>query len=140
VKFVKLSKTAKIPTRKTKFSAGYDFYADETITIPPLGVVVVPTNIGIEDMKTNQYLQVSLRSSSSIEIPVVMANGVGIIDADYPSDQSIGCILFNRMPNMRVTIDKGMRIMQGVLLNYHTIDDEIPPTKERVAGYGSTNN
>lgn len=134
----KFEKDAILPRRGTLNSAGYDFHTNEEVRIPPGCAKVVKTGVTFEDLPENMYIQLSLRSSIALKRPLLMANGVGIVDADYAGNE-IGFILFNRDNNMPVTIDKGERIGQGVLLPYGVAYSEIPPTEERVGGYGSTN-
>lgn len=139
MKFVKLTESAIIPERKTKKAAGYDLHADETVTIPPLGVAVVSTGIKTEGMPEDQFLDIRLRSSTSINRWVLLANGAGVVDADYEdTGLPIGFILFNRSTTVPVTIDKGERIAQGVILPYYTTSDEKKPTRKRTGGSGST--
>ena len=139
MKWVKLRDDAIIPTRATEHSAGYDFYAAETVRIMPGEVKVVPTGITFEGMEADEFLQLSLRSGVSIKRPFLVANGVGIVDSDY-ADQEIGIILFNRSQNIPAVVDKGERIAQGVILKYYTAEGEKKPTRKRTGGYGSTGN
>jgi dUTP pyrophosphatase len=138
MKWTQLTETAVIPTRGTEYSAGYDFYADATVSIEPNGVAIIPTGISFVDMNNDEYLQLSLRSSTSLTRPVVLANGVGIVDSDY-AGKEIGIIIRNMMPNMRLTVDKGTKLAQGILLKYLTVDNEEAITTKRTGGYGTTN-
>ena len=139
MKWVKLRDDAIIPTRATEHSAGYDFYAAETVRILPGEVKIVPTGITFEGMEADAFLQLSLRSGVSIKRPFLLANGVGIVDSDYAGNE-IGIILFNRSQNIPAVVDKGERIAQGVILKYHTVAGEKKPTRKRTGGYGSTGN
>src|SRR5574344_1636212 len=84
--FRKNSGDIKLPTRATEHSAGYDFYSPVDITIPPHEMVMIWT-----DVKANMYydnvLLLFVRSSMG-KYPVVIANGTGLIDADYYSNES----------------------------------------------------
>lgn len=137
MKFVKLHEDAQLPVRATEKAAGYDFHAYETTTIPPLGIAVVPTGITFEGMADTQYLDMRIRSGTPIKRKVMLANGAGVVDADYEG-RDIGIILFNPSMSLPVTIDKGERIAQGLLLKYDVTDDEKKPTKKRTGGMGST--
>lgn len=139
MKWVKLRDDAIIPTRATEHSAGYDFYAAETVRIMPGEVKIVPTGITFEGMQADEFLQLSLRSSISIKRPFLLANGVGIVDSDYAGNE-IGIILFNRSQDIPAVVDKGEKIAQGVVLKYHTVTGEKKPTRKRTGGYGSTGN
>ena len=74
-----------IPVRKTKFSAGYDIEAAEEITIPPFELGVKPTLIptGLKAYCQEDEFLLLVNRSSGPKKGLVMANSVGIIDADY---------------------------------------------------------
>lgn len=138
MKFIKLREDAILPVRSTKYSAGYDFYSVESVVIPPNEVKIVKTGISFEDMDKDSYLQLSLRSSVSIKLPLLLANGVGIVDSDYCNNE-IGIILYNH-GNEELTINKNEKLAQGVLLKYQTVTNEEEINNERTGGFGSTNN
>jgi dUTP pyrophosphatase len=138
MKWIKLHEDAVEPTRATENSAGYDFYSNEDVRILPNEVKVVKTGISFEGLPANGFIQLQLRSSISIKRPFIMANGVGIIDADYAGNE-IGIILWNRS-NIPAVVDKGEKFAQAILLKYNTIDGEEKPTAKRTGGLGSTGN
>lgn len=138
MKWIKLDNEAIEPTRGTEDSAGYDFYANESVRLLPNEVKVVKTGISFENMPKNGFIQLALRSSISIKRPFLMANGVGIIDADYAGNE-IGIILYNR-GTIPAVVDKGEKFAQGILLKYNTVSEEEKPTTKRKGGYGSTGN
>ena len=75
-----------LPERKTKYSAGYDVEAAEDCVVPAYKFGQKPTLIktGIKAyMPENEYLMLTNRSSNPGKRGLVMANSVGIIDADY---------------------------------------------------------
>ena len=129
----------KLPTRATAHSAGYDFYS-------PVDVVIEPGKscFFFTDIKANMYwdnvLMLYVRSSMG-KHPVVIANGTGIIDSDYYSnednDGNIGFRLLN-LGDEPYEIKVGDRIGQGVFLKYGTVKDDNAST-ERKGGFGSTN-
>jgi dUTP pyrophosphatase len=143
MKWIKLTEDAIEPTRATEFSAGYDFYANESVRVLPMQVVKVKTGIGFTGMPKNGYLAMALRSSKSIERPFIMPNSPAIIDADYEttedSPKEINIILWNR-GNIPAVIDKGEKFAQGILQKYYTVEDEEKPTKKRTGGTGHTGN
>jgi dUTP pyrophosphatase len=129
-----------LPTRKTENSAGYDFYSNESAFVKPNEMHIFWTDVKVE-LDTDKYLQCSVRSSLAIQ-GLILANGVGIVDSDYYSNESndgnIGIMLRN-LGNNYVKIAKGDRIAQGVILKYHTIEEQlVKKMNVRIGGLGST--
>ena len=128
----------KCPERKTKFSAGYDFYCPADVVIPSFTSVVIPTGYKVK-LEPDEVLTLHIRSSLAFKKGLRMTNGVGIIDADYYNNpDNEGEILigvFNAGVHTQV-IKKGERFAQGVVFNYRTWGDE--PEEERTGGVGST--
>lgn len=128
----------KIPTRSNAHSAGYDFYSPVDITIPPRGMCMVWTDIKV-CMNDDEVLMLYVRSSMG-KHPVVIANGTGVIDADYYSnpdnDGNIGFRLLN-LSDEPYEICVGNRIGQGVFQKYLITDDD-KAEGERISGFGST--
>lgn len=137
MKFIKLYEDTILPMRGTENSPAYDFFAAETVRIEPNGVAVVPTGISFEGMPTDQFLQLSLRGSISLHRPFLLANGVQIVGSD-DEGLEIGIILYNRSNKIPAVVDRGEKIAQGILLNYHTIGSKKKPTKKKKDGYSST--
>ena len=87
------------------------------------------------------FLQLSVRSSSPLKYWLMMANGVGIIDADYYNNPNNEGEIFLQIYNLspfNIQIKKGEAIGQGVILSYTTVEDDIS-AGERTGGFGSTN-
>ena len=88
----------------------------------------------------NTFLQLSVRSSSPLKYWLMLANGVGIIDADYYNNPDNEGEIFLQIYNLSpfaLQIKKGEYIGQGVILPYLTTEDDAA-TGERVGGFGST--
>lgn len=132
----------KLPKRKTKCSAGYDFATPFEIDyskIDPSDVVAIPTGIKAH-MPDDIVLQMHIRSSMGIH-RINIANTVGIIDADYYNNESNeGDILIALVNTGRsqMTIGEGDRISQGIFTKYYTTQDD-DSNELRTGGYGSTN-
>ena len=134
----------KMPERSTTNSAGYDFFAAETVTVRPVSYApsmrptLVKTNIKAY-MQPDEFLQLCNRSSNPKK-GLLMANGVGIVDSDYYSnpdnDGNIGFIFWN-VGDEALVINKGDKIGQGIFLKYLKTDDD-SATGERSGGWGST--
>lgn len=93
-------------------------------------------------LNPDTYLELSLRSSSPLKYLLVLANSVGIIDADYADNpDNEGEIFFQviNLSNMPIQLKKGDIIGQGIIKSYLTTDDDMPGG-DRTGGFGSTTN
>ena len=74
-----------LPIRKTKNSAGYDVEAAEDVIIPPFEFGMKPTLIptGLKAYCPEDEFFILVNRSSGPKKGYVMANSIGIIDADY---------------------------------------------------------
>ena len=87
------------------------------------------------------FLQLSVRSSSPLKYWLMLANGVGIVDADYYNNPDNEGEIFFQLYNLspfNIQIKKGEAIGQGIILPYATVEDDIS-AGERTGGFGSTN-
>ncbi|GAV26350.1 deoxyuridine 5'-triphosphate nucleotidohydrolase [Carboxydothermus islandicus] len=128
-----------IPRRKTKASAGYDLEAAEDVVLNPGEVKLVPTGVKAY-MPEDEVLLIYIRSSLAVKKGLILANGVGVVDADYydnPENEGhIMVPLFN--PGKEpVTIRKGERIAQGIFTKYLKTEDD-QAEGQRTGGFGST--
>lgn len=129
-----------LPKRKTAKSAGYDFVLPCDVRLNPRSVsAIIPTNVKAF-MPDDEVLMLYIRSSIGIKQHVTLANGTGIIDADYFSnpdnDGNIGICLQNNS-NEIVSFKKGERIMQGIFVKYAVCDSD-DTNEVRKGGFGST--
>lgn len=99
---------------------------------------LVPTGIkAIID--SDKYLELSVRSSCPLKYWLVMANGVGIIDADYANNPSNDGEIFFQLINFSpypIQLCKGDCIGQGIIKPYFKVDED-NVTKIRQGGFGS---
>ncbi|PEH36171.1 Deoxyuridine 5'-triphosphate nucleotidohydrolase [Candidatus Phytoplasma asteris] len=129
-----------LPQRQTKFSAGYDFEASQSIEIPPQTVILVPTGIKAY-FPCNEVLLIYVRSSLPLKKQLTLANGVGVVDSDYYNNlQNEGHIFialynFSKSP---VQVFKGERIAQGIFQTFFQITQEKENNFYRKGGFGST--
>lgn len=132
--------TAIMPTRKTKGSAGYDFYLPCDVRIAPRSrTLIINTGIKVY-MPPDEVLMLHIRSSVGLIKGVTLCNCTGIIDCDYvdnpDNEGEIGLALQNNS-DKEVTFARGERIMQGVFVKYYTVDND-KTTGERKGGTGSS--
>lgn len=136
-------KSINLPIRKTKGAAGYDIEAAEDCVIEPFKPGDNPTLVktGLKAyMPEDEYLMLCNRSSNPKKKGLVMANSVGIIDADYygnPDNDGAIMFAFYNVKNEPVTIKKGEAIGQGIFMKYLTIDND-SADGIRTGGFGST--
>ena len=156
-----------LPTRATKFSAGYDFVvAQDTIVPSYTNVTNLPytgtTPASFDEMakftKSHQfkptlvptgvkayipagsYLQLSVRSSCPLKSWLILANGVGIIDGDYYNNPDNEGHIFFQIINLSpadIILHRGDKIGQGIFLNYYLTEDD-EASGGRLGGFGST--
>ena len=132
-----------LPIRKTKYSAGYDIEAAEDCIIPAFKPGQAPTLVktGLKAyMAEDEYLMLCNRSSNPKKKGLVMANSVGIIDADYygnPDNDGHFMFSFFNIKEEDVQIKKGEAIGQAIFQKFGVVDDD-NAEGERVGGFGST--
>ena len=127
-----------LPTRSDPRSAGYDFYSPTDVVLAPGESKLIFTDVKA-NMLPDEVLMLYVRSSMG-KVPIVIANGTGVIDSSYYSnvgnDGNIGFRLLN-LGNVSYEIHIGDRIGQGVFMKYLVTDDD-DTTGVRHGGYGST--
>ena len=159
-----------LPIRKTAQSAGYDFVVAEDIIIPPYmqqykdmllegrptkpliladAAAAIKTanakiklvSIGMKcQLDPGTYLELSVRSSCPLKHWLILANSVGIIDADYYNNPDNEGEIFFQIINLApfpIHLKRGDAIGQGIIKPYLTTEDD-NATGERTGGFGST--
>lgn len=133
-----------MPERKTKYSAGYDVCAAEDCVIEPFTKGDKPTLVktGIKAyMLADEYLMLCNRSSNPGKKGLVLANSVGIVDADYygnPDNDGLIMYAFYNVKSEPVEIKKGDIIGQAIFQKF-LITDNDNAEGMRIGGFGSTN-
>lgn len=130
-----------LPIRKTKYSAGYDFEAITDIILKPNETLKIGTGIKVK-MENDDMLMLVVRSSMGFKYNVRLCNQVGIIESDYYNNKDNEGHIWVRLQNHgneNFIIKKGETYIQGIFTKFLMIDDEEIIEKERVGGFGSTN-
>ena len=102
---------------------------------------LVPTGIKCE-VPEDMYLELSVRSSCPLKHWLILANGVGIIDADYYNNPDNEGHIFFQIINLSpfdIVLKKGDTIGQGILKKYYVTDNDAADGF-RAGGFGSTDN
>ena len=136
------NKGVNLPQRSTARSAAYDIEAAEDITIPKFHAGAQPTLIptGLKAYCQPDECYLVLNRSSGPKHGIVLANGVGLIDADYyensETDGHFQVLVFNVLDH-DLEIKKGDRIAQ-VMFQKFLVADGDAATGVRRGGIGST--
>jgi dUTP pyrophosphatase len=139
VRITRLHPSTVLPSYQTNGAAGFDLAASVDMTIAPGAVVLVPTGLVIE-APAGHFLGVFARSSTPLKKGLMVANGVGIVDADYcgPADEiKIEVFNFTREP---VVVTAGDRLAQGVILPFVRAEwqEQAAATAPTRGGFGAT--
>ena len=84
----------KLPTRATKGSAGYDFYAPVSFSLDTRETMKMPTGIRVK-ISEGWFLGIFPRSGLGFKYRLQLNNTVGIIDSDYYDSSNEGHIITN---------------------------------------------
>lgn len=88
----------------------------------------------------DKYLELSARSSTPLKYWLIVANSVGIIDADYYNNPSNEGEIFVQVINLApfpIQLKRGDKIAQGIIHSYYRTEDAIVGG-QRTGGFGST--
>ena len=139
VRIHRLRPNVSLPKYESAAAAGFDLAAAESMTIGPGEVQLVPTGLVIE-VPDVLFLGIFARSSTPLKRGLMVANGVGVVDADYcgPTDEVKVQVL--NFTQKAVTLAEGDRIAQGILLPITRVEgDEVESVeRESRGGFGST--
>lgn len=140
IEIVRLTDTAKIPTRGSKYAAGYDLYVDckDEVLIRPHTTQYFKTGIAMAIPK-GFYGAIYARSGLATRQGLRPPNCVGVIDADYRGE--IGLPLHNDT-DITQTVAPYQRVAQMVVQPCWKLDfrevDALNDTKRGSNGFGST--
>lgn len=136
-KYRKTEGEVHLPTKATKRSMAYDFYANGSYVVEPNQVVKVWTDVKAY-MRPNEGLILNVRSNMGGIF--MLANTQGWIDSDYHNnpnnDGNIGIFLLNISDETQF-INVGDRIAQGAFFSILKADNGNTKTT-RKGGFGST--
>ena len=139
LKIKRLDPGVGLPQPATHHSAGFDLASAVDLEVPPRSIRLVGTGLVIA-VPEGYFLGVFARSSTPLKRGLMVANGVGVIDADYcgPDDEIKVQVL--NITDAPVQVARGDRLAQGIVLPCPRIEWE-EVTEMRVptrGGFGST--
>lgn len=131
-----------LPIRKTKYAAGYDIEAAEDTIIPAYTKGIKPTLIptGLKAYCMPDEWCMLVNRSSGPKKGLIMANSIGVIDADYYNNESNDGHFYFQYFNCLdhdILIKKGDVIGQVIFQKYLIVDND-EAENIRTGGFGST--
>ena len=138
VRIKRIDKSLPLPQYKTSGAAGFDVYARETVTLNPREVKLIPLNVVLE-IPEDTWVLLAPRSSAH-KLGITSANSIGIGDRDFCGDNDEYHFAALNFRDEEVTIERGTRIAQMLLVNYKQVKFEEVDSFEREdrGGFGST--
>ena len=140
IQIKRMRSSAILSKYQTALAAGFDFHAaiDSPKILHPHERYAFPTGLAMA-IPAGYALSIYSRSGLGLKYGVVMANGVGLIDADYRGEISV---LLTNNGGEDFVIEPGMRIAQGVIFRHETAEwsltDKLDETERGDRGFGST--
>ena len=134
----RVDKSLNLPEYKTPGAAAMDLSAREDMVIKPRQVGKVPLNV-ILKVPDDHWVLMSARSSLHKK-GLMMANGIGIGDADYCGETDEYQAALLNYTDQEVEVKRGERIVQIVILKREKVElqeVEKMSAKSR-GGFGST--
>jgi len=139
LKIKRLQHAVGLPEPATGRAAGFDLAAATDIEIPPRSIRLVGTGLVIA-VPDGYFLGIFARSSTPLKRGLMVANGVGVIDADYCGPEDEIKIQVLNITDAPVKVTRGDRLAQGIVLpcpsvEWNEVEEMTVPTR---GGFGST--
>jgi dUTP pyrophosphatase len=139
LKIKRLDPGVGLPEPATAGAAGFDLASAVDLEIPPRSIRLVGTGLVIA-VPNGYFLGIFARSSTPLKRGLMVANGVGVVDADYcgPGDEIKIQVL--NVTDAPVLVKRGDRLAQGIVLpspriGWQEVTEMRVPTR---GGFGST--
>lgn len=139
VRIQKLYPEARLPRYHTAQSAAFDLETTEDISVMPKEIKLVKTGLIIQT-PPGYFLLIAARSSTPRKKGLVIAQGIGIIDADYCGPEDEIFIQIYNFTDQIIKVNKGERLAQALFLKSEQVEwDEVSQINEKSrGGFGST--
>jgi len=139
LKIKRLDPAIGLPEPATGKAAGFALAASADIEIPARSIRLVGTGLVI-GVPEGYFLGIFARSSTPLKRGLMVANGVGVIDADYCGPEDEIKIQVLNITDAPVKVTRGDRLAQGIVLpcphvEWEEIDAISQPSR---GGFGST--
>lgn len=130
-----------LPEKGSKYAAGYDFTCPEDTWVTSNGVTYVKTGIKAK-FPNDMALLLLNRSSNPKKKELFLANGIGLVDADYynnPDNEGEIAFAFMTTSDTPILIKEGDKLGQGMFIKYQDITNyDSENVEARNGGFGST--
>lgn len=140
VKIKLLREQAQMPKYQSASAAAADLYAalDAPMTIEPGAILRIPTGIAVDCERDDLAIVLCARSGLASK-GITLANGIGLVDADYRGEILVLTANIGKSP---YTVTPGERIAQMMFLPvcraaFETADT-LTETERGAGGFGST--
>ncbi|MEP7116733.1 MAG: dUTP diphosphatase [Acidobacteriota bacterium] len=139
LKITRLSPSVPVPAYATSGAAAFDLAASADLVVPPHAIALVPTGLVVE-VPAGHFLAILARSSTPLKRGLMVANGIGVIDADYCGPADEVKIQVINVTDQAVHVVAGDRLAQGMVLAAPRVTFEEIASSDRASrgGFGST--
>ena len=132
---------AKVPTRATEYSAGWDLYANDAVVLGSNTTAIISTGVYLA-IQSGWEAQVRSRSGLAAKENIFVLNSPGTIDADYRGEVKV---ILRNCDDYEKTIKRGDRIAQLVFarvpkVSWNVVEQigDLPQTVRGQGGFGSS--
>jgi dUTP pyrophosphatase len=143
IRFSRNNDNAKLPIRGTEYSAAFDLYSGEDLTVTARSRCLVDTGLKLSECPRDVYLRIAPRSGLAVKGYDI---GAGVVDSDYRGPVKV---LFINTTDDDYSISTGDRIAQMIperirtdlrcVINGEENDtSEVIRTERGEGGFGST--
>jgi dUTP pyrophosphatase len=139
VKVRRIHPEARLPVYQSVDAAGADLHAciADLLTVPPFGVVLVPTGLAFE-IPPGYQGEVRSRSGLALKEGLFVLNGPGTIDADYRGELKVILANFNAQPRSIRPFDRIAQLVIMPVIHATFQEAELSDTHRHQGGFGST--
>ena len=123
LKIKRLNPAVSLPEPATRHAAGFDLASAVDIEIPPRSIRLVGTGLVIA-VPEGHFLGIFARSSTPLKRGLMVANGVGVVDADYCGPEDEVRIQLLNFTDATIQVRQGDRLAQGIVLPAPRVDWE----------------
>lgn len=138
IKIKRFDKTLPLPAHKTDGAVAVDICSRLDVTIEPKQIAYIPMNVAIKI--PDGYFIMQAPRSSTHKLGLMSINSVGIFDRDYCGDNDEYHFAAYNFTDKSVTVEKGTRLAQLILIKCENFDIEEVETmgESDRGGFGTT--